>query len=415
MVAFRGLAFSAGVFLVLAFGAVGAEAAQRYASTTGSGTACTSAAPCDIVQAFNGSGAGDEVIVSPGTYTATDSLYAPPNGSAHGIAGQPRPVINSSQVNALNQNGADLVSDLVINHVGSTTAFSVSGPDAVAERLDVVTTGAYACSVTSGALLRDSTCVNNKATGVGNRLGVYTATNSTPTTAELRNVTAVATGTGSYAVQVLAEGSGVTATIGMRNVIAIGAQADVQALGAVGGTATANLAYSAFDSSSVSGAGTVTPFSAQHNISNPPSFVDAGAGDYHQAEGSPTINAGSADDKTGSLDFDGESRVQGASIDIGADEFPEDTAAPETTIAKGPKKRTTSTKATFKFSSDDPAATFECKLDRGGFAPCTSPKKLTHLKKGKRTFSVRATDASDNADPSPAVYKWTVKKKPRRH
>ena len=46
----------------------GQAAAPRYASTTGSGTACTSTAPCDIVTAVNLAPSSTEVIIASGTY-----------------------------------------------------------------------------------------------------------------------------------------------------------------------------------------------------------------------------------------------------------------------------------------------------------------------------------------------------------
>ena len=44
---------------------------------------------------------------------------------------------------------------------------------------------------------------------------------------------------------------------------------------------------------------------------------------------------------------------------------PADTTPPETTVDSGPDPITVDTDATFTFSSDDPAATFECSLDGG--------------------------------------------------
>jgi hypothetical protein len=87
-----------------------------------------------------------------------------------------------------------------------------------------------------------------------------------------------------------------------------------------------------------------------------------------------------------------------------------ETDPPETTIDKKPKKKTGSRRAKFKFSSDEPGSTFECKLDRKDFKSCTSPynKKVG---RGKHTFRVRAIDAAGNVDPTPAKYKWTVKRK----
>jgi hypothetical protein len=93
--------------------------------------------------------------------------------------------------------------------------------------------------------------------------------------------------------------------------------------------------------------------------------------------------------------------------------FTTDTTAPNAIIDKGPKKKTRKRKAKFRFSSDDPTATFECKLDKEDFEPCTSPKKYKKLKRKKHTFQVRATDAAGNVDQTPDSLKWKVKKKKR--
>jgi large repetitive protein len=68
-----------------------------------------------------------------------------------------------------------------------------------------------------------------------------------------------------------------------------------------------------------------------------------------------------------------------------------------------------STKTTFRFSSNDGAATFECKLDNGTFDVCTSPKEYSGLPEGStHTFEVRAVDSAGNPDPTPARRTWTV-------
>jgi hypothetical protein len=86
---------------------------------------------------------------------------------------------------------------------------------------------------------------------------------------------------------------------------------------------------------------------------------------------------------------------------------------PETTITGKPKKtvKTSKKKAKvkFSFSSDLAGATFECKLDKGSFAPCTSPKTYK-VKKGKHTFSVEAVGPA-GTDPTPATFSFKVKKK----
>jgi len=87
---------------------------------------------------------------------------------------------------------------------------------------------------------------------------------------------------------------------------------------------------------------------------------------------------------------------------------PLDSTAPNTTIDSNPAALTNSTSASFAFSSNETGSTFECKLDGGTFAACTSPKSLTGLSEGSHTFSVRATDGAGNVDATPATYTWNV-------
>jgi hypothetical protein len=86
---------------------------------------------------------------------------------------------------------------------------------------------------------------------------------------------------------------------------------------------------------------------------------------------------------------------------------------PETTITAKPKKtvktKKKKAKVKFSFSSDVPGATFQCKLDKGSFAPCTSPKTYK-VKTGKHTFSVEAIGPA-GTDPTPATFSFKVKKK----
>src|SRR4029453_18676027 len=69
---------------------------------------------------------------------------------------------------------------------------------------------------------------------------------------------------------------------------------------------------------------------------------------------------------------------------------------------------TTSSSATFEFSSDDANATFECQLDSGSYEPCASPQTYNSPSEGDHTFSVRATDIAGNTDQTPATASWTV-------
>lgn len=73
--------------------------------------------------------------------------------------------------------------------------------------------------------------------------------------------------------------------------------------------------------------------------------------------------------------------------------------APETTIGK---RYLAVGKAKFWFSSNE-AGGFLCRLDKGEFKPCGSPRAYKRLKSGRHTFRVKAVDAAGNFDPTPAV------------
>ena len=84
---------------------------------------------------------------------------------------------------------------------------------------------------------------------------------------------------------------------------------------------------------------------------------------------------------------------------------PVDVTPPETTIGNG---SVTGSSATFAFSASEAGARFECSLDGGAFAACSSPATFSGLAAGPHTFAVRAVDAAGNADPTPATRSFTV-------
>jgi len=89
-----------------------------------------------------------------------------------------------------------------------------------------------------------------------------------------------------------------------------------------------------------------------------------------------------------------------------------DATAPETTITAQPPVPTANTTASFSFSGVDSGnsgvAGFQCQLDNGGFAACTSPQSYSGLSLGDHTFQVRAADRAGNIDASPATVTWTI-------
>jgi CSLREA domain-containing protein len=84
-----------------------------------------------------------------------------------------------------------------------------------------------------------------------------------------------------------------------------------------------------------------------------------------------------------------------------------DTSPPTVTITKAPKAKTKSTTAKFKFKSNEAGSKFQCKLDKGKFKTCRSPKTYKKLKVGKHVFRVRATDKAGNVS-KPAKRKFTI-------
>lgn len=87
----------------------------------------------------------------------------------------------------------------------------------------------------------------------------------------------------------------------------------------------------------------------------------------------------------------------------------------DTTISSKPTSSTTSTSATFSFSSNASGATFECKLDSASWASCSSSKAYSGLSVGSHTFQVRADQAigygginQTRTDATPASYGWTI-------
>ena len=85
-----------------------------------------------------------------------------------------------------------------------------------------------------------------------------------------------------------------------------------------------------------------------------------------------------------------------------------DATAPETSIVSGPPALTNSASADFEFASSESPASYECSIDAGAFSVCAVSVSFGGFGDGEHTLAVRATDAADNTDQTPAGHSWTV-------
>jgi hypothetical protein len=390
-------------------------AGPRYASPTGTSAqnCLTAATACNIEKAFSGStSSNDEIILAPGTYTTATVLSRTQTGiNVHGIPGQPRPVLVTVASPGLSLTGAgSKVSDLAIQHSGGLWGLNVFATNITVQRVDVRSSGPVACGLGISGVVRDSLCVSTASGGTA----LDDSWSGDTGKLVLRNVTAVATGAGSYGITADSDGSNTNLDVDGRNVIASGVTADVRSTLKAGSTnqdSDVVLQNSNYDATTVGTGGFVTPPGTGTNQKTAPLFSDAS---YHQAPGSPTINAGATDVSTGTLDVDGEARPYQGLMDIGADEFYPDVTPPDTILGHGPKHRSHKRKAVFVFGATEPAS-FVCRLDKTKQVACTSPFKKRLKRYGKHKITITAIDASGNVDPSPVVYTWKIKKKKHRH
>jgi len=84
-----------------------------------------------------------------------------------------------------------------------------------------------------------------------------------------------------------------------------------------------------------------------------------------------------------------------------------DTDPPTITLTQTPPNFSSSSTPTFAFTADEPIpAGFQCKLDAGAFAACTSPKTFGTTPDGSHTFTVKGADAAGNNVST--SYAWTI-------
>ena len=336
------LALAVAAFAVLFPAATVAQAAQRYASPTGSGEFCSETAPCDLAEAIKKADSGDEVIVRAGTYEVGPTL-APKSTHVfiHGDFAGPMPrIIGTGNGNV--PIGAPALggrlSYLEITAINESSALAVAcNPGGTVERVRAVAqskNNATGLLLISQCTATDSVSV---ASGAEARAVFAYGFLTLPVTGVVRNLTAVATGPGSIGIEAQDTNGAEPGsyTLDVRNSIVSGESLDLLAAKGAGGPGNIVVSNSNFDSSAAKPPATLVSVA---NQTAPPLFVDASAGDYREAPSAPTIDAGSSEG-IGALDLAGNPRLLGAAPDIGAYEFvpPAVAVAALTSLSVSPK------------------------------------------------------------------------------
>lgn len=83
-------------------------------------------------------------------------------------------------------------------------------------------------------------------------------------------------------------------------------------------------------------------------------------------------------------------------------------APPETNISAAPSGTISYSNPTFSFNSPQAGSSFQCRLDAGAWAPCSSPFQVSPLGDGRHAFAVRAVDSAGRADPTPSEATFVV-------
>ena len=416
-------ALAVGLIGLMAFPAT-AAAGTRYA-VPGGGTVpgCPQTTPCSLEYAIGAASANDEVVVKPGTYNVSATIIATVPLDIRGESPKLKPrIVGTSGTTPLESFEKQTISDLDIESTNASfgTLFVVGNGSAF-DHLELTATGSNSVALRPGNnfSLTDSLLVAN-----GSNSAALFLQGTEAGEAQIRNDTIVASGTESIGVGVYVTLPATTVAIHATNVIADGAT-DANAGGTAGSTGSISFDHSNLDSMT----GAVSTTDSQ---STPPLFVNATAGNYHEAPGSPTIDAGINDPANGETDLEGNPRTLPGSIGCGGGEHPAITdigayefmpipppcpapTPPDTKITKA-KIRGARHTARFSFQAIGTATGFLCELIRPktkrprtvSFTSCTSPKRYVHLGPGRFAFEVKSINGNQ-ADPTPATRKFKIK------
>jgi hypothetical protein len=284
----------------------------------------------------------DTVIVEPGTYT--EQVEFAKDITVEGEPGQPRPVITWAADGAITVRAASsgaklegldieatgsggtalqLYGTLLDSKVSGDTALGLSG----LARRDTIIGRSYGVTTFAGAITDSvvtSSAAGGRAVFVDGGIGDFVVYDTL-----LRNVTAIASGRGSKALEAnyfySSRVPGQGGIIDARNVIARGVAADVSGdlppscpQGTFCRPGTVQIGYSNFRTAA--GYVDMTPGHNQWTWADP-LLVNPVVGadrDFHETCASPTIDAGTSDRQNGTTDLDGRPRRLGPAPDIGA-------------------------------------------------------------------------------------------------
>ena len=279
-----------------------AQAAERWASNSGTGTTCLSSAPCSLSTAVSGANPGDDVVLTSGSYPVGTGLTVDKAITFRGEPGQPRPVLTGTAT-VLSIDAAATVRHLRIEATSSSAdALSVKGGPLV-EDLEVIAVSDAVKVVTDGAtVVRDSVFVSN---GAGTR-AIKVASGPQVGSAALRNVIAWTVQSSAIGIECLLT----TGSATIVNSVARGGAGDVY----VKPGADCTAAYSNIRNG----------ISVDNGQTAAPLFVNELGFDFRPLAGSPTRNAGTATGANGTIaDPAGVARTTGGSPDIGVYEYDE--------------------------------------------------------------------------------------------
>jgi hypothetical protein len=400
--------------------------ATRYAAPGGGEAApCAATVPCSLSYAIGAATAGDEVVVTSGTYQVATGVVGSVPLTVRGTPGAARPrIVGAAGIIPLGFTARATVSDLTVEGTNAPEgALTLAGAGSVAERVEVVNSGTTpelaAVIVSTDWTVTDSLIVARSKFAIP-----FAALVNADGTGTMRNDTVVGEGEKTFGIAIFSAAKHTLTTKATNTIVSAGTVAMFQ-----GAESMSSLAFDHSDLAGTIEAG--TPVTSTAGITGAPLFVNAAGGDYREALGSPTIDAGLNDPANGTTDLNGNARAlpgrltcgppPPAITDIGAYELVPiaPPCAPPVTIPPPPgtylqKATIHGRTASFRFGSlTSPPSGFECKLDAKRWSTCRSPRTYKHLKPGRHAFRVRAFGAG-GTDATPVVRKFKIRA-PRRH